>query len=261
MNASASTNAGARPWSPARAYALEAKYEFLKLLRMPGYAIPSIAFPAMFYLLFGIMFGRGSVGGVSMPTYLIATYGAFGVIGVSLFGFGVGVAVERGQGWMMLKRASPMPPMALFAAKLAMCTVFAATVVLVLAVIGVTLGQVSMPAATWLRLGTTLVLGAVPFCALGLGLGYLLGPNAAPPVVNLIYLPMSFLSGLWIPLEILPPTVKAIAPFLPAYHLGQLALGGIGAGAGMPAWSHVAALAGFTLLGLGLALWGYKKDE
>ena len=69
-------------WSPARAYALEAKYELLKVLRMPGYAIPSIAFPAMFYLLFGVMFGRGTVGGMSMATYLIATYGAFGVIGV-----------------------------------------------------------------------------------------------------------------------------------------------------------------------------------
>ena len=47
-------------WSPARTYALEAKDEFLKLLRMPGYAIPSIAFPVMFYLLFGVMFGRGT---------------------------------------------------------------------------------------------------------------------------------------------------------------------------------------------------------
>ena len=43
---------------------------------------------------------------------------------------------------------------------------------------------------------------------------------------------MSFLSGLWIPFEALPPIVKAIAPFLPAYHLGQLALGAIGSGAG-----------------------------
>ena len=130
MNGTTGTLIQTAAWSPARAYALEAKYEFLKLLRMPGYAIPSIAFPAMFYLLFGVMFGRGTVGGLSMATYLIATYGAFGVIGASLFGFGVGVAIERGQGWMMLKRASPMPPMAFFAAKLAMCTIFAAAVVL-----------------------------------------------------------------------------------------------------------------------------------
>jgi ABC-2 type transport system permease protein len=261
MNGTTGTLIQTAPWSPSRAYALEAKYEFLKLVRMPGYAIPSIAFPAMFYLLFGVMFGRGTVGGLSMATYLIATYGAFGVIGASLFGFGVGVAIERGQGWMLLKRASPMPPMAFFAAKLVMCTIFAVAVFSVLAALGVTFGNVRMPPAVWLRLGTTLVLGAIPFCALGLGLAYILGPNSAPPIVNLIYLPMSFLSGLWIPFEVLPPVVKAIAPFLPAFHLGQLALGAIGAGAGLPAWSHVAALGGFTLIGLGLAFWGYRRDE
>jgi ABC-2 type transport system permease protein len=248
-------------WSPARAYILEAKYELLKLLRMPGHVVPSIAFPAAFYLLFGVLFGWRGVGGVTMATYLIATYGAFGVIGTALFGFGVGVAVERGQGWMMLKRASPMPPMAFFAAKLVMCTIFAVAVFGVLAVLGITLGDVRLASAVWARLGVTLVLGAIPFCALGLGLGYLAGPNSAPPVVNLIYLPMAFLSGLWIPIEALPPVITSIAPFLPAYHLGQLAFGAIGAGRGLPVWTHLAALAGFTLIGLGLAVWGYRRDE
>jgi ABC-2 type transport system permease protein len=261
MNGATGASVDTATWSPARTYALEAKYEFLKLLRMPGYAIPSIAFPAMFYLLFGIVFGRGTVGGMTVPTYLIATYGAFGVIGASLFGFGVGVAVERGQGWLMLKRASPMPPMAFFVAKLVMCTMFAAAVVSVLAVLGVTLGGVRLLPEAWFRLGTTLIVGAIPFCALGLGLGYLLGPNSAAPIVNLIYLPMSFLSGLWMPFEILPPAVKTFAPFLPAFHFGQLALGAIGAGAGGPAWSHITALGGFTLVGLGLAFWGYRRDE
>ena len=60
MNVTTGTLVQTAAWSPARAYALEAKYEFLKVLRMPGYAIPSIAFPAMFYLLFGVMFGRGN---------------------------------------------------------------------------------------------------------------------------------------------------------------------------------------------------------
>ena len=81
---------------------------------------------------------------------------------------------------MMLKRASPMPPMAFFVAKLVVCTIFAAVVVSVLALLGVTIGQVRLPSATWIRLGVTLILGAIPFCALGLGLGYLVGPNAAP---------------------------------------------------------------------------------
>ena len=58
MNGMTGTIVQTSAWSPARTYALEAKYEFLKVLRMPGYAIPSIAFPAMFYLLFGVIFGR-----------------------------------------------------------------------------------------------------------------------------------------------------------------------------------------------------------
>lgn len=246
----------------ARAYTLEAKYEFLKVWRMPAYAIPTIVFPVMFYALFGLTFGAGRVTGTTtMATYLIATYGAFGVIGASLFGFGVGVAVERGQGWMTLKRATPMPPMAYFTAKLAMAVLFSSVIVTLLATLGAGFGGVTFSASTWARLFVTLVLGAIPFGALGLAIGYLAGPNSAPAIVNVLYLPLSFASGLWIPIEILPPFVRAIAPFLPPYHLGQLALGAIGAGSGGPAWTHALVLAGFTAVGLGVAVWGYRRDE
>lgn len=248
-------------WSPARVYWLEARYEFLKLVRMPAYAIPSIAFPVMFYVLFGLMFGKQSVGGTSMGTYLIATYGAFGVIGAALFGFGAGVATERGQGWMTLKRATPMPLFAFFTAKLAMCLVFAAAIVMALSTVAVVFGSVRLPLPTWALLFTILIVGAIPFCALGLALGYLVGPNSAPPIVNLVYLPMAFLSGLWIPIDVLPPTIKAIAPYLPAYHLGQLALGAIGASQGGPFWTHIVVLAGFTIASLGVAAIGYRHDD
>jgi ABC-2 type transport system permease protein len=254
-------NVQAVSWSPFRCYVLEAKYEFLKVFRMPAYAIPSITFPVMFYVLFGLAFGSGRAGGVTLATYLIATYGAFGVIGASLFGFGVGVAVERGQGWMVLKRATPMPPAAYFLAKLITCMVFASIIVLLLSFLGAMFGGVRLPGLVWARLFITLILGAVPFCALGLAIGSFAGPNSAPPLVNLLYLPMSFASGLWIPIQVLPPFVRALSHALPPYHLGQLALGTIGAGQGEPAWIHIVALAVFTLLGLGLAWVGYRRDE
>ena len=244
-----------------RVYALEAKYELLKVARMPGFAIPSIAFPVMFYSLFGLVFGGRGMGGINMATYLVATYGAFGVIGAALFGFGVGVAVERGQGWLVLKRASPMPPLAFFAAKMFVCAVFSATIVSLLIALAITAGGVRLDVAAWATMAGTLVLGAIPFCALGLAAGYLVGPNAAPAVVNLVYLPMGFVSGLWIPIEVLPNFLKSIAPWMPAYHLGQLALKSIGAGADAPVWTHITALAGFTVIGLALAVWGYRRDE
>ena len=255
------TVALAKVGSPMRAYGLEAKYELLKLLRMPAYAIPAVAFPVMFYTLFGLMFGGRAPGGVSMPTYLLGTYGAFGVIGAALFGFGVGLAVERGQGWLVLKRATPMPPLALFTAKLFNAVVFACVIGASLSVLGVTFGKVNLSTMLWLRLTATLIAGAIPFCAIGLALGYFAGPNSAPAIINLIYLPMAFLSGLWIPIEMLPQAVRTAAPFLPAYHFAQLALAAVGAGVGAPAWTHVSALAGFTIIGLAVALWGYRRDE
>jgi ABC-2 type transport system permease protein len=242
-------------------YALEARSELLKVLRMPAYSLPTIAFPAAFYLFFGVAFGKQSLGSVNMATYLLATYGAFGVIGASLFGFGVGVASERGQGWMLLKRATPMPPAAYFAAKTAMALCFGVAIVLLLAALGVGLAGVRLPAATWAGLAAALVPGAIPFCAMGLLIGYLAGPNSAPAVVNLLYLPLSFLSGLWIPVQGLPGVLQELATFLPPYHYAQLALKPLGADQGGATWLHVAVLAGFTALCLAGARWAYLRDE
>jgi ABC-2 type transport system permease protein len=245
-----------------RIYRLEIGYELLKNLRLPAFAVPTLTFPAMFYLLFGLSFGGGrSAGPVSMATYLLATYGAFGVIGASLFGFGVGVAVERGQGWMLAKRASPMPAGAYFAAKLAMSLLFGSLVVALLFTLGAGFGGVELGAARLAALGAVLVAGALPFCAFGLALGYFAGPNSAPAVINLIYLPMAFASGLWIPLQFLPEAVQRIGVWLPPYHYSQLALKVIGADLGGSALGHAAYLAGFTVLCLIAARAGFRRDE
>src|SRR5260370_36697119 len=103
MSSSAQVHIKASAWSgrqtmrttnqTLRIYFNEAKYEFLKLLRLPIYAISTIAFPLMFYVLFGLVLNQSqTVGSISVATYLLASYGAFSVIGASLFGFGVGVA-------------------------------------------------------------------------------------------------------------------------------------------------------------------------
>ena len=243
-----------------RIYALETKFEFLKSLRRPAYAIATLGFPLMFYAFFGLMSGMHNEG-LSLATYLLATYGTFGVVGASLFGFGVSVSMERGAGWLLLKRASPMPPLAYFVAKLISATAFSALVVASLFALGALFGGVRLPALTWLELGGALVVGALPFCAMGLALGYLITPNAAVALINAINLPMSFVSGLWLPINMLPPAVRGIAPFMPAYHLGQLALGTIGVPSSQPWYAHVLILLAFTATALGLAAYAYRRDE
>jgi ABC-2 type transport system permease protein len=243
-----------------RIYALEARYELLKLVRMPAYLVPMLAFPLVFYLLFGVAMANRAAGKLDIARYLLATYGSFGVMGVALFGFGVGVAIERGQGWMLFKRATPMPPLAYFLGKLATCLLFSTVLVCLLFSLGATAGGVRLPAATWTSLAGVLVAGAIPFAAFGLALGYWAGPNSAPATVNLIYLPAAFLSGMWMPINMLPDILQRLAPWLPTYHYAQLALGRLGFGR-EPAGRSVAVLAVFTVSSLLLAWRGYRRDE
>lgn len=252
------------PTAPSRArlYALEAWTDLLKTMRLTAFVVPTLTFPSIFYLLFGVLFRQGGVAQAgAFSTYLVATYGAFGVMGASLFGFGAAVAVERGQGWLEVKRASPMPMGAYFTAKLVTSTAFGALVVGLLTLLAVALGGVRLPFVQWAMLWPTLLAGTLPFGALGLVIGLTAGPNSAPPIVNLVYLPMGFFSGLWIPIRMLPKGVQAFAEALPGFHLGELALAAVGMRPGESPVRHVVYLAAFTVLCLVVATWAWRRSE
>jgi len=237
---------GVASFSPLRCYWLEAKHELLRLLRTPSFVLPTLLFPPLFYVLFGVVLAGARSGG-EMGQYMLATYGVFGIMGAALFGFGVTVAVERERGFLTLKRALPMPPGAYLLAKMAMAMVFAAIISLILAVLAVSLAKVTLQPAQWALLLLINVLGVLPFCAMGLYIGTLFSGSAAPAVVNILYLPMSFLSGLWLPLQILPPVFAKLAPVWPSYHLGQVALKVVGRDAGGSLALHLGVLGVVTL--------------
>lgn len=245
-----------------RIYLKEAKYEFLKALRLPAYSLPTILFPVIFYTFFGIMYGATKLkgGSVTFATYLLATYGAFGVIGAALFGFGVSVAIERGRGWLEAKRTTPMPVSAYFFAKTAMAVIFGSAVVVLLFAMGILFGGVTMSFAKAFALFAILIAGAVPFCALGLAIATFTGPTSATPIVNCIYLPMGFLSGLWIPFQALPGSVQKIAVWLPPYHYSQLALSVIGADRGGSMLVHFGVLALTTAVFASIAWFGFRRE-
>lgn len=245
-----------------RVYLKEAKYEFFKYLRLPIYSLSTVLFPIMFYVLFGLLMNRqATFHSTGIATYLVATYGTFGVMGAALFANGAGVAAERGLGWMQVKRASPMPPFANFLAKFVVSMIFSSIIVLALLSLGLAFGGVHIGFMNAVKLVSTLVVGTLPFCALGLAIGYFAGPNSAPAIVNMIYLPLSFLSGLWVPIDMLPGFLQKIGTQMPPYHLAQLALHQIGADRGGSFWYHWEFLLGFMLVCLGIARIGFQRDE
>jgi ABC-2 type transport system permease protein len=240
-------------------YWLETKYECLKMLRQPGRLAPLVLFPVVFYAFFGLS-GKG-IRGVNMATYLLGTYGVFGIMGASLMGTGSGLAVERGLGWMQVKRASPMPPASDLIAKIAAALMLGFIIVALLLGLGYGFGGVRMPASQVAALSATLIFGSVPFCALGVAIGYFAKAQSVHGIINLFYLPMAFCSGLWIPISMLPDFLQTAAPALPAYHLAQAALVILGQPAAGSLMGHIAALVGFTLLFAAAARYGYARDE
>lgn len=230
----------------------ESYYELLKTLRQPAFVLPSLAFPVVFYALFAILL-PGNWGSYERATYLLATYGVFGVIGPALFGFVVGLALEQQQGLLRLKRVSPMPISAYFVAKIVMSLVFASIIYGLLSLVGVFFGDVDIGFGEWLQLGAVLLVGVLPFCALGLLIGSMVGGQAAVAIVNLVYLPMAVLSGLWIPLFVFPQFMQDIAVIWPAWHLAQMALGVVGQVQGVPMAMHTLVLLLMTTLFLVLA--------
>ncbi len=245
-------------YSALSVYVTEARFEFIRMLRMPMFALPALVFPAMFYTLFGILMGHGKA---EMSTYLLATYSIFGVMGPGLFGFGVSVALEKDQGWLKWRRAVPALPGAYFVSKMVMALIFAFIIFIELAVLASSFGGVHLDLTQWLQLLLISLLSSLPFCAMGLVIGTLVNGQAAPAVVNFIYLPMAFLSGLWLPINMLPKFLGNLAPIWPSYHASQIALKVIGSDLGVPIWQHISYLVVFTLVMLWLAVsfWSRMK--
>ena len=201
-------------------YVLEARAQFLTLARTPEFTIPTLVFPLMFYVIFGVVMSFS----LMAPTFLLATYGVFGLIGPSLFGFGVGFATERDSGALLLKRTTPMPVAAYLLARVATAVLFGMVIVLGLFLLGAYAAEVTLYRWQWFALAGVVLSSVVPFCALGLAIGAWVKAQSAVAIVNLVYLPMGFLSGLWMPIALLPSFLQDLAVVFPAYHQSQLAL-------------------------------------
>jgi ABC-2 type transport system permease protein len=240
----------------ARIYFREQKFEFLRLLRTPMYAALTLFFPTLLYTLFGLLV-RPPV----PPVMILVAWSCYGVMGASLFGFGVSVAVERGMGWLELKQASPMPPAAYLVSKLGASLLFSAIIVLMLGALGMAAGGVRLSPMRLLQLDLVLVLGALPFCAMGLMVGYLGSPTSAPALANILYLPMAFASGLLFPVEALPAALRWVAPLLPPYHFSRLAHGAAGLAWDGRLLTHLSALVMFTAACLAIAAIAHRRGS
>ena len=232
---------------------LHARSSTLELLRYPAFLVPTLLFPAVFFLFF--VAPRSP----SAASAEMATFAGFAVIGVAFFQFGVGIAVERASPWETYLRTLPVGPGTRLAARVLSAVLFASAAAAILVAVAVLTTQASLTPQRWLALAAMLLLGAAPFAVLGIALGYWAPVRGALPIANLLYLALSYAGGLWFRVRDLPAPVADVSPYLPTRSLAD-ALTATAVG-DVVALRAVASLIGFTVLFALLALWGYRRDE
>lgn len=238
-----------------RAYLLEARLETLAALRTPAFALPFLAVPVAVYWLFGVVIAGNAGGGEFGPgiaNYLFAGFAVMAAVMPAIFSSTI-LATERDGNLLRLKRALPQPPGATIVAKTLMSMGVGALSVALVAVAALLAGKLTLSLAQMAILCAVLVVGTIPFSAIGLLLGALVSGSAAPAWGNLLFLPMIWLSGLFIPL---PKSLERWVMVWPTFHLDQLALGlaGVEQFTFIPPALAAAVLVGLTVLCGGIAI-------
>jgi ABC-2 type transport system permease protein len=227
--------------------------------RSPAQAFFAFVYPLMFLVIFTSIFRNSDVQfgakRVNEATYYVPAMVALAVITVCFNNIAAAVTFQRDSGVLKRIDGTPLPSASFFGARILHAVLVSVLLVIITAAFGRAFYSAEIPTgATLLRMLVMLAVGAAAFCALGFAISAVI-PNAdaALPIVNVIILPLLFLSGVFIPLGNNPPAWMAwVSRIFPIRHF----LTGMQASfLGAPFhWTDVLVVAAWGLAGLLLAI-------
>lgn len=232
-----------------------ARVSTLDLLRSPGYVVPTVVFPAMFFAIFALPAARSSA---TIADYSTLSFMAWAIAGVTLYQFGVGIAAERGRPWERYLRILPASTFVRLGARIACALAFGILAAGCVAIVAVFATPIHLSLLAWLTVAIYCAIGGIPFVLIGITIGYWCAVRAAVPIATACNLLLAYAGGLWMPPGELPAVVQRISPVLPTRQFGELL------------WSVVAhdnivrALLGLVVYAIvfgALASIGYRRDE
>jgi ABC-2 type transport system permease protein len=232
-----------------------ATMHFLDLLRWPGYVVPTVAFPAMFFVFFDLSYARESAANAAVLTLAFIV---FAVVGVTFYQFGVNIALDRGRPWERYLRTLPVTPLERLVARIATAMVFGLATAAVVALVARFFTPIDLSAGQWLVVLLYCIAGGVPFVLIGITIGYWASARAAMPIATAANLLLAYAGGLWIPPKYLPPFVQALSPYLPTRQFAELVWSVTGHGVPMRA---LIGLACYAVAFAVLATLAYGRDE
>jgi ABC-2 type transport system permease protein len=233
------------------------RYELMRILRSRRFVILALGFPlGLFYVIAGPNRNVTNLGhsGLSAPLYYMVGLAAFGTMN-AMMSSGARIAAERAVGWNRQLRITPLTTREYFRAKVVTGYVMCLLTLALLYIAGATLG-VSIPAGEWVRMTILILVGLVPFAAIGIWIGHMLTPDSIGPTLGGMTAIFAFLGGVWFPIT--SGTLQQIAQLLPSYWLVQAAHIGVG-GSGWNARGWIT-IAVWTFAAAALARRAYRHD-
>jgi ABC-2 type transport system permease protein len=197
--------------------------EIRRLMRNRRTVVISIVFPVIFFLIFGLnkayaldRDGRGNV-----AAFVMISMSLYGAVLATTYA-GAMVSIERAAGWSRQLRITPLSSAAYISIKMLTALVLGLCSVVAVFAAGIITNKASMPGYLWIVSGLSVWIGSLVFAAFGLFMGYLLPTENVMQFLGLGLAALSFLGGLFTPLNQLPHLVRTIAAFTPLYGLNQL---------------------------------------
>ncbi len=178
--------------------------------------------PILFLLLLGSAYGDEEIDGVRGATYLVAGLLGYGVVGTAFASLAITLVIRRESGVLKRVRGTPLPTGVYLAAAIASMLVVIALQAGAQLLVGRLVLDAAWPAAPG-ALVLVLLLGAIVFSSLGLAItGAVRSAEGSSAVVNAIYLPMAFVSGVFFSVDSMPAFLRALAEIAPLTYLLRL---------------------------------------
>jgi ABC-2 type transport system permease protein len=217
--------------------------------------------PILFLVLLGSVYGDERIEGIRGATYLVAGLLGYGVVATAFAGLAITLVVRREAGVLKRVRGTPLPTSVLLAAAIASTLAVIALQVVAQVLVGRFLLDAHWPASP-ASFVLALLLGAVAFAALGLAVTTVVrSAEGSSAVVNAIYLPLTFISGVFFSTETLPGFLQALAAVSPLTYLLELLRRVFVDGGGLSgAASDVAVLLAWGLAGAVVALRWFRWE-
>ncbi|GAB2654611.1 ABC transporter permease [Kribbella swartbergensis] len=195
-------------------------FDLRRTLRNRRVLIFSILMPLVLFVIFGVTLPQDAgEGGISAVAYVMVSMAMFGSMSAAMSSGGV-IAAERDGGWNRTLRLTPLKPQAYVTTKVILSLLLALPPLIVVFASGLIFGHVHLSAGQWVSVALVSWLGALPFAALGIVIGYVAKPDSVQPITGLATLLIAAFGGLWLPVDQMPSLMKHIAQLTPAYWTG-----------------------------------------